>query len=148
MEQDKKIYHEGILIIGPKNFVVRTILALDLIKRLSKSDFTKIKKYLKSIKYHKTSYMSFEKAQFRVAKPTAFSYLEWYASTIVHDTHHYYLQYTGKLLWKKGNMAKHEKLCINEQLRFLKNINAPNSLFKWCKESLKRKHWYKKKRNW
>ena len=141
-----------ITIIGPLDFKKQTIKALKLIKEKSKSDFLRINKYLKCIKSARQSGMVLAKAQFNVGRPTAFYSVEWYAGCIVHDTHHYFLHTVKKLLWGKGNYAKHEKLCLREQVRFLKKIKAPNNLVKHCKGQLKLKYWTKsymrKNPNW
>ncbi len=142
------MYYNQISIIGSKRFIKQTINALKLIKRKSKKDFNKITKYLKGIKSSKFSYMNLEKAQYNVGKPTAFSKMEWYASTIVHDVHHFYLHNTGKLLWKRINFKKHEELCIKEQIRFLRRIKAPSYLIEHCHNELNGRYWLNKNRNW
>src|SRR3989344_5011224 len=83
--------YNNINIIGSKKFQEQTVKALDLIKGKSKNDFNKIKKYLRKIKSAQISGMILEKAQFDVSNKNAFNSLEWYASAIVHDIHHYYL---------------------------------------------------------
>ena len=138
----------NIHIIGPKKFQDQTILALGFIKKKSKEDFNKVNKYLKEIKFSEISYMDVEKSVFYVGEKNVFNTLEWYASAIIHDTHHYYLHKIEEIPWKKGNMTKHETLCIKEQVRFFKKIKAPEDLIKYTKAAVKKKHWFSKKRNW
>lgn len=135
--------YKNVSIIGDRKFILTTKKALSLIERKIPTDFNRINKYLKSIKYARLSRMILEKARFNVGKRTAYSKLEWYASTIVHDTYHYYLHSTRKLLWKSGNFTKHERLCINEQKRFLKKIKAEKYLIEWCETIFKKKYWTK-----
>ena len=138
-----KLYRK-IKITGSKKFVNQTVKALKLIKIKSQKDFVKINRFLKKIKSSKSSGMILDKAQFNVGKLTAFSSLEWYASCIVHDVHHYYLHHIIKFRWKKGNYTKHERLCTNEQLRFLRKIKADKKLIKHCQDIFKIKYWTKK----
>ncbi len=140
--------YDGILIIGPKEFIKQTTKALELIKKKSKRDFTKITNYLKSIKYSKSSGMDLEKSQFNVGKKSAFQSIEWYASIIIHDTHHYFLHNVKGFLWKKENYEKHEKLCLKEQIRFLKKIKAQRNMLDYLNSVLKTKYWEIKKREW
>ena len=135
-----KRYYQSILIIGKKKFIEQTIKALNLIKRKSNKDFKKIIKYLKRIKSAKYSEMILDKAQFNVGNLTAFHSVEWYASTIIHDAHHYYLDKVVKFVWKYGNVTKHEKLCTKEQIRFLKKIKAPKDPVGYLKKELKLKN--------
>jgi hypothetical protein len=139
-------YH-GIVIEGNKKFTKQTKDALTLIQK-SKRDFNKAAHYLKKIKQAEKSWMDLENSQFNVGNLTAFYSVEWYAGTIVHDTYHYYLQNVKKFLWVPKNFRKHEQFCLNEQIRFLRKINAPQNLIKYCKETLKLKYWttsYKEK---
>lgn len=138
----------NIEIVGSKKFKDRTVKALDLIKKKSKRDFNKINRFIKKIKSAKQSGMIFDKAQFNVGDKNAFNSLEWYASAIVHDAHHYYLHVIKKFLWKKSNFTKHEQLCVAEQVRFLKKIKAPKELVEYTKNTLKTKYWFVKNRNW
>lgn len=140
-------YHK-ISIIGPKKFTEQTIKSLKLIKIKSKKDFKKIIKYLKTIKYSKHSGMILDKSQFNVGKRTAFHSIEWYASCIVHDLHHYYLNNVKKFLWEKINFKKHEELCLKEQIRFLKRIKAPKSMIQHCNDVIKTKWWEMKNIKW
>lgn len=141
--------YDGISIIGSNKFIKQTINALELIKKKSKTDYNKITRYLKKIRSAKFSGMVLEKAQFDVGKPTAFSHsVEWYASSIVHDIHHLYLHSTRKLSWKQRNFKRHEKLCISEQVRFLKKIEAPKNVIDHCRRALKTKYWEIEKRSW
>jgi hypothetical protein len=133
--------HDGILIKGPDKFIKQTISALDLIKKKSKKDYNKIKKYLKVIKNSKQSGMVLEKAQFNVANKSAFYSVEWYAGIIIHDVHHYYLHHVKKFPWKKKNFLKHEHLCFDEQLRFLKKIKAPKKILEHIENFYKAGHW-------
>ena len=148
MNARNMVKYKNIIIIGPNEFLKQTVKALKLIEKKSKKDFNKINNYLKIIKLGRYSRMLLKQAQFNVGKPTAFSPIEWYASTIVHDTYHYILHSTERLLWKKRNYSKHEKLCINEQLIFLRKIKAPKYMIEHCKKFFEIKHWtlsYKKK---
>ena len=140
--------YNNINIIGSKKFQEQTVKALDLIKGKSKNDFNKIKKYLRKIKSAQISGMILEKAQFDVSNKNAFNSLEWYASAIVPDIHHYYLHTIKNLPWRKGNMAKHETLCVAEQVKFLKKIKASKELIDYTKNTLKTKFWYVKNRTW
>ena len=141
--------YDGIKIVGSDKFVKKTISALNLIKIKSKSDYSRIIKYLKCIKSSKSSGMDLEKGIFNVGKPTVFnSYSDWYSSTIVHDVHHYYLHNVKKFLWKEGNFQKHEELCVAKQVRFLKKIKASHELVEYCKTSIKTRYWELKKRDW
>ncbi len=140
--------YENIEIVGSEKFKEQTVKALNLIKKKSKRDFNKINNYLKKIRFAKQTGMIFEKAQFDVGNKNAFNLVEWYSSAIVHDTHHFYLHAIKGFLWKKGNFTKHEKLCVGEQVRFLKKIKASKELVKYCKNALKTKYWYVKNRNW
>ena len=123
--------HENVEIVGSKKFTEQTTKALDLIKKRSKRDFSRVKKYLKKIKSAKQTGMIFDKARFDVGDKNAFNSLEWYASAIVHDVHHYYLHEIKKFPWKKGNFTKHEQLCVAEQVRFLRKIKASKDLIKF-----------------
>lgn len=140
------IYNK-IKILGSKKFTNQTIKALELIEKESKLDFNKITKYLKSIKQSNISGIDLKKSQYNVSNKTAFKSIEWYASTIIHDTHHYYLYKIKRLLWIPKNYEEHERLCMKEQIRFLKKINAHNSMIKYCKNIIKTKYWLKE-RNW
>lgn len=138
----------GIKIIGSKKFVNQTTKAIDLIKNESKLDFNKIIKYLKIIKQSKSSGMVLDKAQYNVGNKTAYYSVEWYAGTIIHDTYHYYLHKVKKVKWIPKNFEKHEKLCVEEQIRFLKKIKVEKQVIKHCKEMIKSKYWLKEKRDW
>ncbi|MBU0466234.1 MAG: hypothetical protein KJ718_02875 [Nanoarchaeota archaeon] len=140
--------YENLKIVGSKKFKDQTTKALNLIKKNSKRDFNKINKYLKKIRFAKRSCLILEKAQFDVGAKTAYHSLEWYASTIIHDTHHYYLHAIKKFPWKKENITGHEKLCIKEQVRFLKKIKAQKKMIDYTKNSPKSKYWLNKKEVW
>ena len=45
-------------------------------------------------------------------------------------------------------MAKHETLCVAEQVKFLKKIKASKELIDYTKNTLKTKFWYVKNRTW
>lgn len=138
----------GIKIIGSKKFIRQTKEALSLIEQKSKKDFNKIIKYLKTIKQSRQSGMVLSESRFNVGTRTAFSSLEWYASTIVHDVHHYYLHNIRNFLWKPKNFKEHERLCLKEQISFLNKIKAPKYLAKHCREIFKKEYWttaFKKK---
>ncbi len=136
-------YYDKIKIIGDKKFILQTKKALSLIKNKSSVDFEKVEKWIKSVKSDNISRIILKKAQFAVGEKTAYSELEWYASTFVHEATHQYLHSTKLLIWKSGNFYKHEKLCIDEQIRFLKSIKAKKQIINWCEGSLNRKHWNK-----
>jgi len=141
--------YNGISILGSDRFIKQTVRALEIIKDKSKKDHNKITKYLKSIQSAKFSGMDLEKAQFNAGKPTVFGHsVDWYASSIVHDVHHFYLHSTKRLLWKQKNFRRHEKLCITEQVRFLRKIGAPKYVINHCKGALKTKYWEIEKRSW
>lgn len=140
--------YKGIIVEGNKKFFKQTREALKLIESESKADFNKIKKHLKKIKQVKESGMIFEKAQFNVGNKTAFHSVEWYAGAVVHDTHHYYLHAVKKFLWTPRNFSRHEKLCLDEQIRFLKKIDAPKRWIKHCKDVLKSEYWMKEHVEW
>ncbi len=140
-------YFYKIKIIGDKKFIVQTKRALKLIKTKSKVDFDKIVKYIRAIKYGKISRIILKKAQFIVGEKTAYSDLEWYASTIIHETHHQYLHSNKILIWKYGNFWKHERLCLDEQIRFLKQIKAKEKLIAHAESSFKTGWWLKSYRN-
>jgi hypothetical protein len=133
---------KGIEIKGSKKFIKQTKEAINLIHKNSKFDFNKITRYLKTIKQSPESGMILEKAQFNVGNPTAFHSVEWYAGTIVHDTHHYYLHHIKKFLWIPKNFKKHERLCNHEQIRFFKKIKASKEWIAWCKD-IKEEYWTK-----
>ncbi len=133
--------HDGISIKGSNKFVKQTIFALNLIEEKSKRDYNKVTKYLKTIKQSGQSRMILHKAQFNVADRSAFHSVEWYASIIVHDVHHYYLHHIKKFLWKPKNFLKHEHLCFDEQIRFLKRIKAPEDIIQYLRGAYKRGHW-------
>jgi len=124
---------------------IQTKKALKLIKNKSKTDFKKISKYLKVIKQSKKSGIIPNQPKFYAGNKTAFHSVEWYASAIVHDTHHYYLHSTKKLIWTPKTAKKHEKLCIKEQIKFLKKAKAPKSWIEYCGEVINTKYWLK---NW
>jgi hypothetical protein len=134
---------KGIKILGDEEFIAQTKKAIELINKKSKSNFKTSLIYLKIIKQTKKSGMIFKKAQFNVGNPTAFYSLEWYASCIVHDTYHYYLNNIKKFKWNSRNAKEHERLCINKQIQFLKKINAPKKLIVHCKKALKTEYWTK-----
>lgn len=130
-----------IKIIGSKRFITQTKNALNLIREKSKRDFTRIQKYLKTIRQSSESAMILEKAQFNVSVVSAFHSVEWYASIIVHDTHHYYLHTIKKFFWEKKNFKEHERLCLAEQTRFLKKIKAPQKMIEHTENGLRLGHW-------
>ena len=138
--------HDGIKIIGSKKFAEKTIDALEWIKNKSKEDYEKIVKYLKVIKQSSQSRMLLEKAQFNVNINSAYFAVEWYAGIIVHDVHHYYLHAIKGFKWESKTVVKHEHLCFDEQLRFLKKIKAPNWMIAHVKKAYKFGHWRPSKR--
>lgn len=140
--------YKNIKITGNKKFVNQTKSALDLVEKSSKSDFNKINRYLKEIKQAKESGMILEKAQFNVGDPTAFHSVEWYAGAIVHDAHHYYLHAIKKFSWIPKNYRKHERLCLDEQIKFLKKIKMPEEWIKHCKNALKSDYWMEEHVEW
>ena len=142
---------DGINIIGSRKFTEKTIDSLDWIKHKSHEDYIKIRKYLKTIKQARQSLMVLEKAQFNVNVRSAYYGVEWYAGIIVHDVHHYYLHAIQGFKWAPKNFAKHEYLCFDEQLRFLRKIQAPEWTIDHVKKAYKTGHWrpsYQRKRRW
>jgi hypothetical protein len=140
--------YKDIIIEGNKKFVKQTKQALRLIENKSKRDFNKINRYLKKIKQSKESWIDLEKAEFNVGNRTASHSPEWYASAIVHDTYHYYLNTVRKFLWIPKNFRKHEKLSLNEQIRFLRKIKMPEIWIKHCRKAIKSDYWIKEHVDW
>jgi hypothetical protein len=140
--------YKGIIIEGNKKFIKQTREALKLIENRSKKDFTRVRRYLNKIRQSEDSWMDLEEAQFNVGSPTAFYSVEWYAGAIVHDTYHYYLHTVKKFLWIPKNFRKHEQICLNEQIRFLKIIDAPKYWTDHCRDALNSKYWKRKHVGW
>jgi len=61
------------------------------------------------------------------------STIEWYASSIAHDTFHSFLFHEG--LPFSGEAA--EKLCLGLQIAVLYELKAPEKYIEWCLEWLK-----------
>ncbi len=142
--------YKTIVIEGSNKFIEKTIDALDWIKK-SDEDYKKVLKYLKKIKQSSQSMMVLDKAQFNVGIKSAYHCVEWYAGIIVHDVHHYYLHTFKEFRWIPKNFAKHERLCFDEQARFLKKIRAPDWMIEHVNKSYSKGHWrasYRKKKDW
>ncbi|MDO8508989.1 MAG: hypothetical protein Q7S27_04870 [Nanoarchaeota archaeon] len=143
--------YDGIEIIGSGKFSEKTVDALEWIKSKSKKDYEKVRKYLKVIKQSSRSLMLLKTAQFNVNIRSAYHGVEWYAGIIVHDVHHYYLHAIKGFKWEPKTFAKHEYLCFDEQLKFLRKIKAPQWLIDHVEKSYKAGHWRpsaRKKQNW
>lgn len=141
---DKKYYE--IKMTGSGKFIEKTIDALEFIRRKSKEDYKKIIKYLKGIKQSRQSNMNIYKAIFNVNIKSAYHSIEWYAGIIVHDVYHYYLHNIEGFKWKPKNYKKHEHLCMDEQIRFLKKAKAPDWMINHVKKSYEKGHWQPSKR--
>jgi len=133
--------YKGIIIKGSGKFFEKTSCALNFIERKSKRNFNKIKIYLNSIRQARQSGMNLSRAEFHVSNSAASHSTEWYASIIIHDVHHYYLHHIKKLKWEPKNFLKHEHLCLDEQLRFLKKIKSYPYIIQHLKKSYKRGYW-------
>ena len=134
--------YKTIQIIGSKKFIDQTLKALRLVRK-SEKHYIMVMRNLKKIKSSKQSEMILDKAQFNVANPSAFPKVEWYAGIIVHDAYHYALHSSGRLLWNKRTFREHARRCINQQMGFLRNIQAPQYMISYCKSSIKLKYWTK-----
>ncbi|MEK6892696.1 MAG: hypothetical protein AABX07_00670 [Nanoarchaeota archaeon] len=139
--------YKGINITGSGKFIEKTIDALEFIRRKSNEDYKKIIKYLKGIKQARRSGMILRKAIFNVNISSAYYSIEWYAGIIVHDVHHYYLHFIKGFKWKPKNFKKHEHLCFDEQIRFLKKAKAPDWMINHVKKSYEAGHWQYSKRH-
>ena len=142
----RSMNYESFKIRGSPTFKEKSIDALKWIKTKSPKDYSKIKRYLKGIKQSNHSYMGLKDGIFRVSKTSAYHSVEWYAGIIIHDVHHYYLHNIEQFKWISKNFKKHEHLCFDEQLKFLKKIKAPLWIIKHVEGAYNRGHWQVAKR--
>ena len=116
---------EGILLIGSANFVTKTEKTLNFIKVVSNNWILFIKENIGIIKEGEQSGITVYATPptFTVAGPTWSSSVTWYASAIVHDANHSALYRKGSTYYGKDA----ERNCMELQLKFLKECNAPIS---------------------
>lgn len=141
-EAPKSVKENGrfpIKIIGSDNFIKKTEDALALIQEKSPRSYAIVTNYLSVIQSAKKSGINpaTDTPTFHVGAPTFNTSVEWYASSIVHDSYHskLYHDYRGKFKGKpvpaevwSGREA--ENKCLTAQENFMRDINASETKIK------------------
>lgn len=117
------LFYADIEIIGDRKFCRNTKIALDLILKVDRTNFNRIKRYITKIVEADSSVMLITLKTYKVGAATSNSDVEWYASTIIHDCIHSLLSHRWSI-WPRGREERHEDAALRVQFRFLKRIGA------------------------
>jgi hypothetical protein len=137
-----RVWKEGIQIAGDRDFVRRTIDALEILKARDPVNYRRVRKYIHKIdSVQSKSLTNLETATFEVSELTAFGDdAKWYASTIVHEMCHCILHQRFRFSWyNPHNRRKHEEICSRAQLRSLERIGGSESQLEYLEKGFKRR---------
>jgi hypothetical protein len=132
LERRRHTWFNGVDIRGSAAFRDRTIDAMKLLQTKSPSDFDEVCAIVTQIREDDRSGTDVERARVSIAKPSSMNVsLAWYASVLVHETHHARLYKTEHKHRDGDAVFAAEIECINIQLAALKRVGGDEREIAW-----------------
>jgi hypothetical protein len=141
LERRRHTSFNGIDIRGSIAFRDRTIDAMKLLQAKSPSDFDDVCAVVTQIREDDRSGTDVERARVSIAKASSMNVsLAWYASVLVHETHHARLFKTEHKHRDGDAVFAAEIECINLQLASLKRVGGNEREIEWLTSKLDGHH--------